>query len=439
MDRTRPSDKFEADEVENKAEMAEIDESSPWHRRLERMTDGRLFLLIAVPLLVLYLASATWARPDFAYHIDPFTNVLSSWELGTDGSFFLDDHGHLTDPDHYRNLAWVVPAGADGDRAASQYPPGTTLLAAPLYAVWPHDARLVSLSGLNRPEIPPVDLLFPSVAPAAIIASIAVAAAIGLLGVVFRRFARPVVAVAAAYVAGLGTSAWSVAADQLWQHGPAMLWIALALILSARYVFASGFAWGAAVLTRPPLAVIAAATGLYRAWRERSFRPAVLTGIGAAIGLGLFMAYNQLIFESLSLSAGYGTSFEDQARSGDLLEYGKNLFLGVFSASRGFLIWSPFLVVLIPGLPAAWKAAPAWVRGSALGGLLYLLVQYKANRYSGGAGFYAYRYPLEALTAAAPLLFLSYREWISARPRAMRIFVALIAASVVIHAYGAFA
>ncbi len=399
--------------------------------RLRGVGDGGFFLLIAAPLLAIYLPTATWSQPD---HIDSFTNVLTAWELGTDGSFRLDDHVQLADPDYYRYVAWVVPAG---DSAASQYPPGTALLAAPLYAIWPTQAELIEVGGTNRPDIAPVEMLHPSLAPAAITASVAVAAAIGLLGVTFRRFANnSPMALTAAYLAGLGTSAWSVAADQLWQHGPGMLWIALAVFLSERHTTASGFAYGAAILTRPPTAVIAAATGLYRSWKERTLRPAVQIGIGALTGLGLFVAYNNLIFGSPSLSAGYGTSFQERTLSGDLATYAANIFLAAFSATRGLLIWSPFLLMLIPGLRAAWKAAPAWVRGSALGGLFYLLLQYKANRYSGGGGFFAYRYPLEALTAAAPLLFLSFREWIAPRPDATRVFAFLAKASIAMHAVG---
>ena len=407
-------------------------ESRSWQDRLGGLGDGRFFLLIAGPLLAVFLVTATYSQPD---HIDAFTNVLTAWELGTDGDFLLDEHEHLADPDYYRNVAWVVPAG---DSAASQYPPGTALLAAPLYAVWPEDAELVTIGSTARPDLPRAEILRPPLGPAAITASWVVAAAIGLLGVVFRRLGGGSrMALIAAYVAGLGTSAWSVAADQLWQHGPGMLWIALAAVLAERHTLASGFAYGAAVLTRPPTALIAATTGLYRAWRDRSLRPALLVGIGAIVGLGLFMAYNNLIFGSPSLSAGYGPGFQDQALSGDLVAYAKNIFLGAFSATRGFLIWSPFLLVLIPGLRAAWKAAPAWVRGSALGGLLYLLIQYKANRYSGGAGFFAYRYPLEALTAAAPLLYLSYKEWVAPRPKASRVFEFTAKASFVMHAVGA--
>jgi len=403
-----------------------------WRNRLSAISDGRLFLLIAAPLLTLFLATTMWQPPN---NIDAFTNRVAAWSIGTQGTFILDDHAHLTDPDYLGNIAWIV---ATEKGAASQYPPGAALLAAPLYAVWPDDASLDSLSGSNRPDVAPVELLIPPMGPAAITASLAVAVAIGLLGVAFRQLTEtPGPALVGAYVAGLGTSAWSVAANRLWQHGPAMLWIALALVLAQRRMVGSGFAWGAAILTRPPLAVVAAATGLYRSWKERSLKPALLTSIGALVGLGLFIAYNQYIFGSWSISAGYGTSFENRALDSDLMAYAKNVFLGAFSATRGLFVWSPFLLVLIPGLRAGWKSAPSWVRGSALGGLLYLLLQYKANRFSGGGGFYSYRYPLEALTAAAPLLFLAFREWVALRPRAMRLFVALVLTSVLIHSVGA--
>ena len=52
-------------------------------------------------------------------------------------------------------------------------------------------------------------------------ASVVVAAAIGLVGMALGRIgATPPAALAGAYLAGLGTGAWSVAADQLWQRYP---------------------------------------------------------------------------------------------------------------------------------------------------------------------------------------------------------------------------
>ena len=216
------------------------------------------------------------------------------------------------------------------------------------------------------------------------------------------------------------------------------MWIALGLLLSAHQVTGSGFAFVLSVLTRPPTALVPASIGLYRSWKERSVKPALLIGFGSAIGQIAFLAYNQLIFGSFSVSAGYGEAFRDNALSLDVAGYLRNVFLGALSATRGFLIWSPFLLVLLPGMRAGWKVASTWVRGAAIGGVLYLLLQYKANRFSGGSGFFTYRYPLEALTAAAPLLYLSFKEWVSVRPRMMWAFFAMAAVSVAIHGLGGF-
>ena len=397
------------------------------------ITGPRLFAVVFVPLLVLYLLTATWERP---YHIDPFSNALPAWNLASSGSFHLDQHTQLASVDYYSNVGWVVPAR---DSVASQYPPGTALLAAPLYAVWPEDASLEIVSGSNNPDAAAVEILLPPFGPAAILASVAVAVAMALLGLVFRAVgATPTASIVGAYLAGLGTSAWSVGADQLWQHGPAMMWIALGLLLSARQVAGSGFAFALSVLTRPPTALVPASIGLYRSWKERSVKPALLIGFGSAIGLIAFLAYNQLIFGSFSVSAGYGEAFRDNALSLDVAGYLRNVFRGALSATRGFLIWSPFLLVLLPGMRAGWKVASTWVRGAAIGGVLYLLHQYKANRFSGGSGFFTYRYPLEALTAAAPLLYLSFKEWVSVRPRMMWAFFAMAAVSVAIHGLGGF-
>lgn len=389
--------------------------------------DRRLFLLVFAPLLVLYLLTASWSLP---VNKDTFTNALTAWNLGTEQSFYLDQHARFVDDETW---GWLVPAR---DSVATQYPPGAALLAAPLYAVWPEDAEPYG-GGSPTAESnngAPDDGLIPPLGPAAIVAATTTAAAIGLLALVFRRVgATAAAALAGAYVAGLATAAWSVASDQLWQHGPAMVWIALGLLLSETTALGSGLAFGAAVLTRPPLALIAAGTGLARGFTERKLRPLVLIGTGAMFGLVLFVTYNQWIFGSPSLSAGYGSSFQDRVLHGGSTSYVENLLGALFSVDRGLLVYSPLLVLLIPGLRTAWKTAPGWVKGSTLGGVAYLLLQYKANRFSGGFHFLTYRYPLEALTAAAPLLFLSYREWVAPRARMVTLFAIAVGLSIVIH------
>jgi len=62
-----------------------------------------------------------------------------------------------------------------------------------------------------------------------------------------------------------------------------------------------------------------------------------------------------------------------------------------------------------------------------------LLVQFRLNRYSGGDGFWSYRYPIEAVVAAAPALSVAaQRLWTSGRPGRMAI-LASAAASIVFH------
>ncbi len=398
------------------------------------LTERRLFAVVVLPIFAIYLVTATWSYPLIN---DVFTNAITAWNLGNHGSVYLEEHEQLED--YSGTFAWVIPAG---ESVVSKYPPGAPLLAAPLYAVWPEDPGSITytipeqLREADRAD--GLTVLTPPVAPAAITSALATALAIGFLAVAFVRVGgTPLMSLLAAYLAGLGTSAWEVASGQLWQHGPAMLWIALALVLSDRQMVGSGFAYGAAILTRPPLAVIAASSGLFRALKSRSLRPAVMVGIGALAGLLLFMAYNWWLFGNPSVSAGYGTVFQDRVADGVGGDFFRNLFLAAFALDWGVFVWSPFLLVLLPGIRSGWKAAPSWARGAALGGVLYLLLQYQANRSSGGS-FLGYRYPLEALTAAAPVLFLAFKEGLAQRQSLKPAFAFAVLVSVLLHGFAAF-
>jgi hypothetical protein len=390
----------------------------------------RLFSLVAMPLVVLYLATATWTLP---YHIDAATNVFTAWEMGENGRVTLNNYEELATDDYFGNIGWIVPAQST---AAAVYPPGTASLAAPLYAIWPAEAEMQKVYGTNT-DAPSVEIPIPPLGPAAITAAVVAAIAVGLLALVFREFVDGRLAVLSAYLVGLGTAMWPIAADALWQHGPAVMWITAGMLLSIRHQVASGFAFGAAILTRPHTALIAAGNGLWQSWKTRSIRPAGLVGFGSVVGLGVLVWFNDYVFGSPSITGGYGDRFAARMANLDLLEYAGNIILVFVHPMRGVLIYSPFLILLLPGLRSAWRAAPAWVRGSAVGGVLYLLLQLKAEGYSGGSGFWGYRYPLEALAAAAPLLLLSYREWVTKQPALIqRAFLWLVAASLMLTTIG---
>ena len=394
--------------------------------------DKRLLAAVVLPLIVLYATTATWMAP---YHGDAMTNVITAWYIGNSGSPIAHDHAAVAVPEQRGNFVWIVPS----DRGpVSQYPPGAALLAAPVYWALNAPMEQTQAVGSNRPDLPPVDFPMPPIWPAAIVAIVTSALAIGFLALTCAELGSRRSGLAAGLVAGLGTSAWSVASDMYWQHGPAMMWIALAGYLSARDRLGwAGVAFGAAVLTRPHLAVIAASVGIGVAMVDRRIRPALVVGATSGLGLALLVAYNYWLLGTYTVSGAYGGDFTANFFGMGIRWYVENLWGALFDQWRGLILWTPMLLPLIVGIPAARREIPRWASAAAVGGVLYLLIQYRANRFSGGDGHFSYRYPLEALVAAGPLLFVAYREGLSRNHRLKRMFWAAALVSIAMHGAGA--
>jgi hypothetical protein len=367
---------------------------------------GRLFVAVFLPLFALFLVTA---NTDLPYHIDPATNVFAAWTIGTTGSPVLHEYAELADPEFKGVFAWVVPSPRG---PVAQYPPGTALLAAPLYAVW-SEADEVVLTAENAPPEVRVTVPIPNLWPAAAVASATVAAALGLVALTVVEAGGSVrMAAATVVVAATATSAWTVAADQLWQHGPNMLWIALGVWLAARQRWGlAGLAFGALAITRPPVVLVGATLGVWLLVR-RDVRSAGLLLAGVTPGVMALVAYNRWLFGQRSISGGYGSAFAERATSGGASSYLANVAAGLFDPAFGLLVFSPFLILAVAGAVRVGRQLPGWSVAAAAGGVIYLLVQWKLNRASGGAGFSYYRYPLEALTASAPVLATGWaRIW----------------------------
>lgn len=387
----------------------------------------RFFLTIFVPLALIYGATAKWTLPQDP---DVVTIAVSAWHIGNSGSPFLPGYEHLTRP------PYVGPMGffrMTHEGPAAQYPPGASLLASPAYALTPGVLREREVVNASAPEASPVNVPVPPLWQATVIAVLSTAAAVALLGLVFAGQGGMRAAWVAAWIAGLGTSAWSVASRELFMHGPAMFWLAFGLFLATRTRYwGSGVAFGAAVLTRPHTAFIAACVGLAIAIRDRSFVPVVRIGVASSLGLVSLLIYNYHVFGRASIWGGYDEAFAENLIGADWGFFLKNVLGGLLAYDQGFLLWSPFLLFLVLGLPRAWRNIDPALLGAAIGGLVYLLLQYRMNRYNPG-NTTLYRYPLEALTASAPLWFAAYLHWIrGSSGRLLRAFGAMVLISVML-------
>lgn len=364
----------------------------------------RLNAAVFVGVLTVYLVTATW---DFPLHIDTHASSFPAWWFTQNGT--LDLTGATT-PN-----PWIVETG-NGLR--SNRLPGAILINIPAYAIAGSSTFIV--------------------APSAITASVVSAAAVTLMFMAMRGMLGVRLALLAAMVLAFGTGTWTVSADMAWGHGPAQLGIALGLYGASRRRYllgGAGFAW--AILTRPHTAVIAACVGLAESWEQRTWRPAIGIGVTSFLGVIGLVTYHRITLDQWSLLGSYSANAD--AALAPVARDWTNDLAGLFVApERGILVYSAFLLLLVPGLPRAWRCAPAWVRGAAVGGVLYMVLQLAGNVVDGGSGYYSYRYPLEALTAFTPLLALAAQQWTLRDGPRRWVFFGLVSLAVAIHALGAY-
>ena len=164
---------------------------------------------------------------------------------------------------------------------------------------------------------------------------------------VLAKFRSTQIAGALTVIFCFGTSMWSIATRALWQHGPLILMLTTAMLLllhARRHPACVGFLGlplAAAFIIRPTAAIPIVVLSLYVVVAYRSlFIPYV---IGAAVVAVPWLIYNVHVFHQL-LPAYYlphrldGSSTIAVAMLGNLV-----------SPSRGVFVFSPILLIAIPG------------------------------------------------------------------------------------------
>lgn len=227
----------------------------------------------------------------------------------------------------------------------------------------------------------------------------------------------------ASLVAGLGSSLWVVASQALWQHGPAALFLALAILPLAgkptppAAFLGSGLAAAMMVAVRPVDFVFAIALFGYAAAMGRkaiiafALPPLV---IGTAV-----VAFNLAMFDSVlggqtALEAMHPKLHHVAGPWGNPLAG----FLGtLFSPSRGLFAYCPWVAVAMACLPATRgfvqpRALFIWL----LGGLACKLVLLSCYAVWWGGHCFGPRYWIDAMPIIAIALAAALRwSWDAAR------------------------
>ncbi len=318
--------------------------------RSRLLNDNLLSLVLFAAILLGYLLSGNRAPFDSALYLHTSLSIVR------EGNTDLDEYPEVL------AQVWWPPDQIDGHHY-DVAPIGTPVLAVPI--VWAVD-RAWALIGWGDFQAYlqhnfPVDLQ--SVIASAIMALTAV-----LLYRIGRRWLTPPYAVLLMLIFAFGTTAWSVVSRTLWQHGPSMLLLTLALLLMLQAqerpqrIQYGGLIVALAYVTRPTNSVAVVAYTVfvilfYRKWLWRYLAWALVVAVPfIAYSLTTYHALLPLYYRAFTQLSG-STFFE--------------AFIGQWlSPSRGLMIFSPILLLAVVGIVLKIKRRQ-WQR---LDGLLLAII-----------------------------------------------------------------
>jgi alpha-1,2-mannosyltransferase len=340
-----------------------------WTDRITK--PSTIFVIIAL----MYIATSEYGG---LMSKDTVSTAMASWALAVHHTVNLR---FIHSVQSGTSGLWIV-RGAHGTLVTNRFP-GGILLAVPLYAI---------RGGAFSAQ------------PAAISTALAAAGVCAVLYKVFLQFQTRKVSLLATAIFAFGTSNWSVASRELWEHSGSELLIALGMLalLKRRWGWA-GLALGLTVLFRAHLGLAVMAIAIGIALVERRLRPSVVFGAAAVPGLVAYLAWNRIVFGHITLMGGYSSNHIAGSGVG-LVGFLDNIAGTLVSPERGILVCTPILILCLIGMRKAWQTVTPMVRVFCVAGLVYLASQLWLIRYSGGDGFYGYRTCLETLVYCSPFL-----------------------------------
>lgn len=296
----------------------------------------------AVLLAVFLVVFVVHVRSPVMTSFDSRWSVYLAMSLVRQGNLDLDEYADLVRREEYYGVERV------GGHLVSGFPLGTPLLAVPFVLVADRGAAwLLGVDFDQRLRLDP-DLHRRAERFVASVLVAATAVVVYLIGrLVLQRSGS---AVLLALVFAFATPAWSTASRALWQHGPSMLMLAIALLLLLRARtqprlagFASlplVFAW----VVRPTNAISLVVLTLYVAWRHRPALPGYLFW-GALLALPFLLG-------SLAVYGAPLPPYYLPSRIGAAATLGEALLGNLVSPGRGLFVFTPVLLFAVAGAVA---------------------------------------------------------------------------------------
>jgi alpha-1,2-mannosyltransferase len=310
-----------------------------------RAGSGGRFESVVLPLLLLLAVFGIYAvtTERHAVNTDAYAASAGAWRIATAGTPWFDD----LDVKEINGTHGVIGGGNSNGQWLSPSPNGHV---APQRSVGPIVAGVPFYWALSDGgDESDFNLL-----PGGLTASLLSALAVMLLFLAMRQRASTVLALSGAVVFALATPTWSLSANGLWTHPLTQFGIAGAAYAASRSRWwLAGVFLAAGMLGRPHLALIAAVLGLGVAWTRRDWLVAVGVALPTTASLVLVALWNRAVHGVWSITGSY-TDVVDRATQGVEAVLGDDLltnYLGfLVSFDRGFLVWTPVLLLFVPAL-----------------------------------------------------------------------------------------